>query len=101
LYLLQENLEASAAGRPLPRLAAMGGIHALAAAVHLIVAVTLVAGLWLARRQVTRLTGAVERLGVRVMVVPARPHRPGRAWTPLDRRGTQRWTRPPPAALLH
>jgi hypothetical protein len=105
LYLLQENLEASATGRPLPRLAALGGIHALAAVVHLIVAATLVAALWLARRRVTRLAGAVERalerLRSRVTVAPAGPRPPRRAWTPLDRWGIQRWTRPPPAGLLH
>jgi hypothetical protein len=105
LYLLQENLEASGAGRPLPGLAAMSGIHALATVVHLVVAVILVAGLWLARRQVTRLAGAVERaverLRARVTVVAVRPRGPGRAWTPLDRWGTQRWARPPPAVFLH
>ena len=105
LYLLQENLEASATGRPLPRLAALGGIHALAAVVHLIVAATLVAALWLARRRVTRLADAVERalerLRSHVAVAPAGPCRPRRAWTPLDRWGTQRWTRPPPAVVLH
>jgi hypothetical protein len=104
LYLLQENLEASAAGRPLPRLSALGGIHALAAVVHLIVAATLVVGLWLARRRVTRLADAVqralERLRSHVTVLTAGPRRPRRAWTPLDRWGTQRWTRPPPAVFL-
>jgi hypothetical protein len=105
LYLLQENIEASAAGRPLPRLAALGGIHALAAVVHLVVAATLVAALWLARRRVTQLADAVqralERLRCHVIVAPAGPRRPRRAWTPLDRWGIQRWTRPPPAAVLH
>ena len=105
LYLLQENIEASAAGRHLPGLGALGGVHALAAVVHLIVAATLVGALWLARRRVTRLADAIqralERLRSHITVAPAGPRPPRRAWTPLDRWGTQRWSRPPPAVFLH
>ena len=105
LYLLQENIEESAAGRHLPGLGALGGVHALAAVVHLIVAATLVGALWLARRRVTRLADAIqralERLGSHITVAPAGPRPPRRAWTPLDRWGTQRWSRPPPAVFLH
>jgi hypothetical protein len=104
LYLLQENLEASAAGRRLPGLAALGGIHALAAVVHLIVAATVVAALWLARRQVTRLADAVERaverLRARGRVVMTHPRIARRTWTPLDRWGIQRWSRPPPLLVI-
>jgi hypothetical protein len=104
LYLLQENLEASTARRPLPGLATLSGIHALAAPVHLAVAAVLVAGLWLARRKVTRLADAVERaverLRVRARMVAAPPCPARRAWTPLDRWGTQRWSRPPPLLAI-
>jgi hypothetical protein len=104
LYVLQENVEASAAGRPLPGLAALGGIHVLAALVHLAVAVTLVAGLWLARRDVTRLADALERAAeqvhARARVVITHPHTPRRTWTPLDRWGMQRWSRPPPVLAI-
>jgi hypothetical protein len=104
LYVLQENVEASAAGRPLPGLAALGGIHVLAALVHLAVAVTLVAGLWLARREVTRLADALERAAeqvhARAPVVVTHPHAPRRTWTPLDRWGMQRWSRPPPVLAI-
>jgi hypothetical protein len=100
LYLLQENLEASAAGRPLPGLAVLSGVHALAPLVHLIVAAAIVAGLWLARRQVTRLADAVHRAEQRLRaaagVVAGRLCPTPRAWTPLERWGTQRLSRPPP-----
>jgi hypothetical protein len=104
LYLLQENLEASVAGRPLPGLAALSGVHGLAPVVHLIVAAAVVTVLWFARRQVTRLADAVRRAEERrnryVSTATVRLRPAVRGWTPLDRWGTQRWSRPPPAIVI-
>jgi hypothetical protein len=102
LYLLQESLEAGAAHRVAPGLAALGGSHALAPLVHLGVALALVAGLWLTRRQVTRLAQVVRLVEAWLRSVRRAPATvlacsPARAWTPIDRWGTQLWSRPPPA----
>jgi hypothetical protein len=102
LYVLQENLEAAVAHRSLPGLGALAGVHALAPVVHLVVASALVAGLWLLRRRVTRLADAV-RLAAAQLRRAARavsaPCTSCRVWTPLERWGIQRWSRPPPAIV--
>ncbi|MHB8463281.1 MAG: hypothetical protein ACYDH6_04570 [Acidimicrobiales bacterium] len=102
LYLLQENLEAGFAHQRAPGLAALGGVHALAPLVHLVAALGLVAVLWAVRREVTHLARAVQRAEARLQFVRRpkaefRSRRSVRAWTPIDRWGTQLWSRPPPA----
>jgi hypothetical protein len=102
LYLLQENLEAGVAHRVAPGLAVLGGAHALAPLVHLGVALALVAGLWLTRRQVSRLARVVRLVEAWLRSVRRAPatvlvRSSVRAWTPIDRWGTQLWSRPPPA----
>ncbi|HSS11961.1 MAG TPA: hypothetical protein VLL25_18890, partial [Acidimicrobiales bacterium] len=105
LYLLQENVEAAVVGRAMPGLAVVSGVHAMAPVVHLLVTLALIGGLWLVRRKVTTLADAVRqaeeclRAVVRVLTTN-RPRLPRRAWTPLERWGTQRWSRPPPAQLI-
>ncbi len=102
LYVLQENLEAGAARRAAPGLAALTGVHSLAPLVHLVVALVLVAGLWLSRRQVSRLIQFVRLVEAQLRLslaatVPVPQCRSRRAWTPIDRWGSQLWSRPPPA----
>lgn len=102
LYLVQENLEAGAAHRVAPGLGVLGGAHALAPLVHLTVALALVAALWLTRRQVTRLAQVLRLVeawlrSVRRAPATALPRSAARVWTPIDRWGTQLWSRPPPA----
>lgn len=103
LYLAQENLEAHALGRPLPWLGAIGGIHALAPAVHLAVACVVTVTLWLLRRRITHLAAEVRRVS-RMLAVRRRRvmttawRRTTRSWTPIERWGVQLWGRPPPIA---
>ena len=102
LYVLQENLEAGVTHRGPPGLTVLVGAHALPPLVHLAVALGLVAGLWLTRRQVTRLAEIVRRVEAWLRAVVGAPatalaYTPARAWTPIDRWGPQLWSRPPPA----
>ncbi len=102
LYLLQENLEAGAAHRVAPGLSVLSGTYVWAPLVHLAVAMALVAGLWLTRRQVTRLALVVRLVeawlrSARRAPATVSPCSSARAWTPIDRWGTQLWSRPPPA----
>ena len=67
-----------------------------------VVAMALVAGLWLTSRQVTRLVQAVRLVEARIWIArraasAAPSYRAARIWTPLDRWGMQLWSRPPPA----
>lgn len=102
LFLLQENLEASATGRGVPGLSVLLAGHGAALVIHLAVAVALVSVLWLARREVTRLIEEIRVAEARVdfgrrqepVLLPAAP---ARAFTPFDRWGVQLWSRPPPA----
>jgi hypothetical protein len=101
LYVLQENLESRAAHLGTPGLAVLGGAHAYAPLVHLTVAMVLVAGLWVGRRQVTRLVQVVRLAEVRLRFArragpTVSPGSPARVWTPIDRWGRQLWSRPPP-----
>ena len=101
LYVLQENLEAGLSHHA-PGLSVLAGTHALVSLVHLVVAMALVAGLWLTRRQVTRLVQAVRLVEARIWIArraasAAPSYRAARIWTPLDRWGMQLWSRPPPA----
>lgn len=107
LYVVQENLEAHAAGVPASVLAPLTGVHVWASVVHLGVAGSISAVVWLCRRRITALAAAVHQAerclarrlqqgcgdllgdaGTRV-----------RAWTPGQRWGFSLWARPPPAAL--
>jgi hypothetical protein len=105
LYLLQESVEAAAAGRPTPGLGAVTGVHWAAPLVHAAVALVLATVVALAgrrlRRRATRLhrwerlVDHLLRARTRVAVRP----RPAPGWwpSPLQRFGAQLWTRPPPA----
>lgn len=102
LYVVQENLEAHVLHRALPGLSVLAGIHAWAPVVHLVVAAALAIGLWLSRRQVTRLVVAVRLAEARLGFGVPPPSTswappPVRSWTPVDRWGTHLWSRPPPA----
>lgn len=102
LYVLQENLEAGVAHRATPGLTVLTGAHALAPLVHLAVVLVLVAGLWLTRRQVSRLFQFVRLVEARLRLslaaaAPVPRCQSARAWTPIDRWGSQLWSRPPPA----
>ena len=101
LYLAQENLEARALGLPLPWFGAMSGVHALAPAVHLAVALAITLVVWLLRRRIVHLTAEVRRVASRLAarrqparVIVSRPVT--RWWTPAERWGVQLWSRPPP-----
>ena len=101
LYLAQENLEAHSLGLSLPWLGAMSGVHALAPAVHLAVAVTVTSVMWLLHRRITHLTAEIRRVADRLAtrrrpaVATVTPRTP-RSWTPAERWGVQLWGRPPP-----
>jgi hypothetical protein len=102
LYVVQENVEAHLLHRPMPALSVLAGVHAWAPVVHLAVAASLAVGLWLSRRQVTRLVAAVRlaeaRLGFGVPPAGTSWGAPAvRSWTPVDRWGMHLWSRPPPA----
>jgi hypothetical protein len=105
LYVLQESVEAAAAGRPAPGLAAVTGAHWAAPLVHAAVALVLATVVALAGR---RLRGRATRLHrwerlvdhlVRACTCVAERPRPGPGWwpSPLQRFGAQLWSRPPPA----
>jgi hypothetical protein len=108
-YVLQENLEAVAAGTRVPGLGAVVGVHAAAPLVHLAVAALLSALALVGARRLgarTRRLGLCTRL-VRVLLATlARAPRPTRrrpaAWhpSPLHHLGRQLWRGPPPARLL-
>ena len=104
LYLVQENLEAHAAGLRAPVLAPLTGVHAWAPVLHLGVALTMAAVVWLNRRRITALAAVVEQAE---RCLARRLHRCGailsagvtrvRVCTPRQRFGFSLWTRPPPA----
>jgi len=102
LYLLQENLEQAMAHHPTPGLAPVSGVHALAPVVHLVVAASIAVVLWAARRRVTELAEAIHqaegwlRSGW-LTPAPVTVGAPPRVWTPRERWGVARWSRPPPA----
>jgi hypothetical protein len=106
LYLLQENLESISAGLRAPGIGALLGQHWAAGPIHLVVAGVLAAAaipLVSYRRRLARAVERHERLiarlwGRRLTWAPAAPAAPP-ALTPLQRWGSQRWQRPPPAAV--
>lgn len=99
LYVLQENLEQAVTHHSLIGLGAVSGAHAWAPAVHLAVAAGVACVLWLVRRRVTRLVAEVHAAERRLWAEPAddAAWTPARTWTPSERWGRQRWSRPPPA----
>ena len=106
LYILQENLEARAVHLRAPGMGAITGVHALAPAVHLLVALVAAGFLALTRRRFTELAEAARAIAVRLAArgrATAQPLAPGRASTrsstPAERWGRQRWCRPPPAIV--
>ncbi len=107
LYLLQENAEALAAGRPLQGLGAVTGVHAPVLAVHVLVAWALAWSVLLVLRRLGERRGVVaacERLLLALLRhlgrAAAAPHS-ARATvaSPLDRFGRELWRRPPPLLL--
>jgi hypothetical protein len=107
VYLLQENGEALLAGRALPALGAVTGLHATVLLIHAAVALLLAAVVLLVAERLhrrrsglaacERLLRAVLRTLGRAVDTPAvRP-----AWTPspLDRFGRHLCRRPPPRLL--
>jgi hypothetical protein len=105
VYLVQESLEARAIGLPIPGLGALTGVHAWAGAIHLLVASLTGVVLWAVCRHIGRLVAKVRREEARLL---ARCRRPRLALalvapslhvvTPLERWGSQLWSRPPPLA---
>jgi hypothetical protein len=107
LYLLQENGEALAAGRPPPGLGAVAGAHTLVLAVHVLVAWTLAWAVLLVLRRLGErggdvaacerlLLALVRRLGRAAAAPQAARTSPA---SPLDRFGHDLWRRPPPPLL--
>ncbi|HEX3605152.1 MAG TPA: hypothetical protein VH134_04465 [Candidatus Dormibacteraeota bacterium] len=105
LYLLQENVEALAAGRPAPGLGAITGIHWAAPLIHAAVALGLAAlvalagrRLWHRAERVLRCERLAAHLG-RLRGARSRQQGDAAAWrpSPLQRFGAQLWSRPPPA----
>lgn len=104
LYLLQENVEALAAGRPMPGAGAVAGAHSPVLAVHVLVAWALAWAVLLVLRRLGERGGVVaacERLLlalVRSLGRAAAAPQAARASSasPLDRFGRNLWRRPPP-----
>lgn len=105
LYLVQENAKSVAGGRPLPWLEPVTGVHWAAPLVHAAVALVLASAvaipgrrLW---RRAARLLGCERlvahlgrlRAGISIPRVASAGWRP----SPLERFGSQLWSRPPPA----
>jgi hypothetical protein len=108
LYVLQENLEAMAAGRAEPGVRVLLGVHAMAPLLHLGVAALLAALVTTADRLVAlraHRLGGVRRL-LRVLLASSTRNvvspRSAALWrpSPLDRIGRQLWRRPPPLSDL-
>ena len=108
LYLVQENIEAAAAGMPAPGLGPMTGLHWAAPIIVAAVAFTLSAVVVECRRRATAAAGRVDRVERLVAALLRRAglhagRRPHPAFTgpssPLERLGAQLWRRPPPVGL--
>ena len=103
LYVVQENTELRAVGVHQPILGVLTGAHQWAAAVHLGVAAVVALMLWLLHRPITRVAEAIRQVAAwlssqcREGGAVAAAGRVARAWTPAERWGSQRWSRPPPA----
>lgn len=106
-YLVQENIEAAAAGRPGPWWTPVSGPHWAAPLVHLVVACLIVAAtapLWRRARALRRAAWRWERLWAalarrlgRLASCPVAQRSAPRP--PLEVFGAQLWSRPPPGAL--
>ena len=103
LYLAQENLEAIRVGLPAPGFGAITGVHALAPAVHAVVALVLlllvaaVARLFRRRTAVIAgIEGRIRRLVARRRSIEVRRPVASAPAPPLRLLGAQLWCRPPP-----
>lgn len=104
LYLVQENIEAIAAGQPAPGWGAITGVHWAAPLVHLYVALVLACGVRIFQVLRHRRAVVVERVEAllraaarRWFSAPANVASPARrSASPLDRLGLHIWRRPPP-----
>ncbi|HEY2704550.1 MAG TPA: hypothetical protein VGL20_12745 [Candidatus Dormibacteraeota bacterium] len=107
LYLLQENAEALAAGRPPPGLGAVTGVHAPVLAVLVLVAWALAWAVLLVLRRLGERRGVVaacERLLLALLrhlgrAAAAPQSARATVASPLDRFGRELWRRPPPLLL--
>jgi hypothetical protein len=108
IYLVQENLEAVAAGLGPRGLEPLTGIHWMAPLLHVAVAALLASVSVAASRRLrarTRRIEVCERLVLRLlgMLAPRPPvlGRPPAPWcpSPVDRFGGTLWRRPPPSSL--
>jgi hypothetical protein len=101
-WVVQENVELSASGLPMPGAGVLGGVHALAPVVQAGVALGLAALIVGLQRRFARRVRQVraherllaERWPLVLVFVPA--VLASRSATPLERWGAQRWLRPPP-----
>jgi hypothetical protein len=104
MWVIQENLEAVAAGHRAPLLGVVSGVHRLAPVIQAEMALILASTYslvqrWFLRRR-SRLS-VLERLVARRWnptfgLLPVRWRAAGAQSTPLERWGRQRWQRPPP-----
>jgi hypothetical protein len=107
LYLVQENVEAVAAGMPAPGIAPITGIHSLASLVHAGVALVLITTAAIVLRLVRRRARAIDavegvtRALLRVLIRPLQIVRPLAVdiRTPLQLIGLHLRRRPPPTLL--
>jgi hypothetical protein len=108
IWVVQENLEAMAAGHAAPMLSVVAGTHSLAPVIQAEVALMVAAGLVVVRRsfhsQRTRIE-VIERLVRRKWsrIAPSPPVlTPSRRvpCTPAERWGVHRWQRPPPTGAI-
>ena len=108
IYVVQENLETTIAGRSAPGLGVLGGVHRPIVLVHLGVALVLAGLVTLVCRLLDRrhrLAVRCERLVRALLLLRGRrvaARRGGLLWLrpPHDRLGAQLWCRPPPLASV-
>ena len=109
VYVVQENVEQSAAGAPLTGLGVISGANAPALWIHLGVALVLAAFVTVLGRRLRDRVGAATRTECLVAALVARLRRrlareiapaSRSASNPLDQLGPAAWRRPPPRALF-
>jgi hypothetical protein len=108
IWVVQENLEALAAGHTAPALGVVAGAHSLAPVIQAEVALILAVGLVMIRRrfdhrrhEIRAFESLVRNKWSRAAsVTPASTLALRVPSTPADRWGVHRWERPPPARVL-